>query len=194
LEHTLLPASSAVYYLDMGRLKGSDAVILSRQLQAMLCHDLSLDSSVGLSRGKFPALVAARVTRPDSPRLIGPGEEGAFLSSYPVSTLPLKKEMSERLEMFGILTLGAFAKLPGAAVLSQFGKKGLALHQLAQGNDTRPVTSRPRRQSVRLREHLEGGVNNQLVLETLRGTPAYLEMDQVLATDLTLPASMSSAR
>ena len=69
-EHPLLPASSALYYLDLGKLRGSDAVIMAQQLQNILCRDLALDSSVGLSRGKFPALVAARVAQSDHPTVL----------------------------------------------------------------------------------------------------------------------------
>jgi nucleotidyltransferase/DNA polymerase involved in DNA repair len=166
-ESAILPASAGLYYLDLGKLRGSDAVSLAQRLQNLLRHNVALDSSVGLSRGKFPALVAARIAQPDHPRLVQLGDEGAFLARFPVSTLPLDRETSRRLEMFGIRTLGAFARLPNAAVLAQFGKEGRALHQLAQGHDTRQVVCPPRPPSERLHQYLEGGVDNRLVLEAL---------------------------
>ncbi len=167
LEHSLLPASSACYFLDLGKLKGSDALVLAQKMQHVLRDDLGLASSIGLSRGKFPALVASRVAALDRPRLLPPGEEGAFLAAYPVKILPLDRETGRRLEVFGLKTLDAFANLPRAAVIAQFGKEGRLLHELAQGNDPRPVIARPRTPSERLQETLDGTVDNRLVLEAL---------------------------
>jgi nucleotidyltransferase/DNA polymerase involved in DNA repair len=167
LEHALLPASTACYYLDLGKLRGSDALVLARHMQAVLSQTLALVSTIGLSRGKFPALVASRVAQPDQPKLILPGEEGRFLAPFPVSLLPLDRDASRRLGVFGIQTLGALAQLPRGAVLAQFGRDGRQLHALAQGNDPRPVIARPHKPSERLREALDGAVDNRLVLAAL---------------------------
>jgi nucleotidyltransferase/DNA polymerase involved in DNA repair len=167
LDETLLPASAAAYCLDLGKLRGSDAVGLARQMQRILRDNLGLCSSVGLARGKYPALVAARVTQANYPKLIAPGEEAAFLAPFSIYILPLDRETGRRLERFSIRTVGAFAALPGAAVLSQFGKAGRLCHQLARGQDTRPVTSRSRKPSERLCELFDSVVDNQLILQAV---------------------------
>jgi nucleotidyltransferase/DNA polymerase involved in DNA repair len=166
-DQSILPASAAIFYLDLGKLRPSEAVDLARQMQRVLRDALALSSTVGLSRGKFPALVAARVTQPAHPKLVAPGDEGAFLAPFTLDILPLNRETNRRLDKFGIRTLGAFAQLPAAAVLTQFGKEGRALHQWAQGRDTRLVVSRPRKPSERLRQSFDGAVENRLALEAV---------------------------
>jgi nucleotidyltransferase/DNA polymerase involved in DNA repair len=164
-DQLILPGSTAIFYLDLGKLRPSHAIVLAQQMLRTLRDDFRLCSSVGLARGKFPALIAARVTHPEYPKLIAPGEEKTFLAPYSITTLPLNRESSRRLEMFGIRTLGTFATLRGADVLTQFGKEGRVFHEWARGNDPRPVTSRPRKPSERLRESFDGAVEDRLVLE-----------------------------
>ena len=98
-----------------------------------------LDVRVGLGGGKFVAEQAARAARPGSGCLVPPGEERAFLSPLPLSTLPADPEMRRRLHVLGVRTLGALAALPRLAVVRQFGPHAGPLHDLARGVDLRPV-------------------------------------------------------
>jgi nucleotidyltransferase/DNA polymerase involved in DNA repair len=167
LEQPLLPASTACYYLDLGKLRGGDAVVIAQHTQSLLKDTLALDSLIGLSRGKFPALVASRTAQIDHPKLIQLGDEGDFLAPFAVNILPLDREASRRLEVFGIRTIGALARLPRAAVVAQFGKEGGFLHELSHGNDHRRVIARPHKPSEHLRKCLDGAVDNRLALEAL---------------------------
>jgi protein ImuB len=81
--------------------------------------------------------------------------------------LPLDKETSRRLNLLGIRSLGQLADLPAGAVLNQFGKQGKFLHGLASGRDSRSVVARPAKPTECIREVLEGGVEDRLVLESL---------------------------
>ncbi len=159
--------SGAIYYLDLGKLKRTDALSLAEQLHQSLLTQFGITTCMGLARGKFTAAAAVRFATPDSPKLIRLGFERQFLFRLPVSLLPLKKDMSRRLYLLGIHTVGAFALLPKDVVLNQFDKEGLFLHQLAQGKDTRVVTVRALKPKENIHKLLDGAVEDQTVLDRL---------------------------
>jgi len=97
---------------------------------------------VGWGRGKFVAWVAANRARPGEAVIVRPGEEGRFLASQPLGVLPLDPDTYRRLRQLGIKTLGALAALPEDAVVSQFGRPGRELWQLAAGRISEPVVGR----------------------------------------------------
>ena len=121
-------------YLDLGRLKPSDALELGEQMRAA-CAQLKLPASVGFAGGKFTAFVAAVSTT--ALRLVPPDAAAAFLAPLPVALLPLDGTMERELWLLGIERLGQFAALPRGAVLARFGKRGRLLHDLAAGRDGR---------------------------------------------------------
>jgi nucleotidyltransferase/DNA polymerase involved in DNA repair len=159
--------SAAMYYLDLGKLAAKDGLLLAEKIGELLLSEFGAPASIGLARSKFPAFVAARYSKPQYPTLIRPGEEGAYLASLPISLLPLGKELSHRLEAFGITTLGKLAVLPVGSVVMQLGKKGRFLHQLAQGNDTRPFVVSPKKPSYALSQQFDGAVEDRQVIENL---------------------------
>jgi len=97
---------------------------------------------VGWGHGKFVAWVAANRARPGEAVIVRPGEEGRFLASQPLGVLPLDPDTYRRLRQLGIKTLGALAALPEDAVVSQFGRPGRELWQLAAGRISEPVVGR----------------------------------------------------
>lgn len=159
--------SGAIYYLDLGKLKRAEALTLAEQLQQALTTKFGITACMGLASGKFTAAAAVRFATPDAPKLIRLGFERQFLSRLPVSLLPLNKDMSRRLYLLGIHTLGAFARLPKDVVLNQFGKDARFLHQLAQGKDTRAVAVRVVKPQESIHKFLDGAVEDQTVLDTL---------------------------
>jgi nucleotidyltransferase/DNA polymerase involved in DNA repair len=56
-----------------------------------------------------------------------------------VTTLPLDSDVLTQLRHLGIRTLGQYARLPVAGVLSRFGSSGRTAQRWAQGLDDRPV-------------------------------------------------------
>lgn len=123
-----------VVWLDVGT--GADAAILASQLRAGLREQAGLTAELGAAAGKFPAFAAA-VT--GGVTLISPGRERAMLAPRPVELLPLLPDERRHLALFGLRTLGHLAALPRAAALAQFGMRGKLLHQLACGEDPRPL-------------------------------------------------------
>jgi nucleotidyltransferase/DNA polymerase involved in DNA repair len=123
---------------DLARRFGRDP----RLAQAMAEEATSvsgLDVQIGIASGKFAARQAARAARPGGGYVVPPGQDRAFLSPLPLSTLPADPEMRRRLHLLGIRTLGALAALPRLAVVRQFGPHAGPLHDLACGVDPRPV-------------------------------------------------------
>ena len=135
-----------VLYLDargLGRRFASDNVLvdeLAREAEQIS----GLSIQVGVGEGKFVAEQAAQAACPGRGCAVPPGQERAFLSTLPLSTLPfalygVDLEMVRRLHLLGICTLGGFAALPRLAVVRQFGPDAGPLHDLSRGIDTRPV-------------------------------------------------------
>jgi len=70
---------------------------------------------------------------------VAPGEEGRVLGPLPIDVLPPDPEIFETLEMWGIRTLGEFARLPEIGIAERMGERGLRLHRLARGAIDRPL-------------------------------------------------------
>lgn len=134
-------AGPGFFFADVTGLErslGSDAR-LARQLAREAGQTTGLDSRVGLAGNRFTAEQAARAACPGGWCPVPPGQERAFLSPLPLSTLPADPEVVRRLQLLGIRTLGALAALPRLALIRQFGSQAGFLHDLASGNDPRPV-------------------------------------------------------
>jgi protein ImuB len=104
----------------------------------------------GIADGPFTAEQAARaaasVRAAERVLVVPPGESGAFLAPLSVAFLDGALEdapnLSNLLGRLGVHTLGDFAALEPDRVRERFGDRGLRLHALAGGADSRPV--RPR--------------------------------------------------
>ena len=92
----------------------------------------------GIGEGKFPALVAARSSDPLRAVKV-PEDPAAFLSSRPVSLLPVPDEIISALRRFGLHTLGQVAAMGLARMIDQFGPEGGWIWNLANGRDDRPL-------------------------------------------------------
>jgi DNA polymerase-4 len=106
----------------------------------------------GIARGKFMAEVAARlgaalgpdILRSASGRCVWVADHARAAVLAPLSPrlLPVSLPVRERLELFGIGTLGGLAQLRLSAVQAQFGREGRRAWLLAQGRDEEPLQPR----------------------------------------------------
>jgi protein ImuB len=71
--------------------------------------------------------------------VIEPGREAEVLGVLPIDALPPDPEIFETLDLWGIRTLGDFAKLPERGVAERLGDRGLRLQRLARGTLDRPL-------------------------------------------------------
>lgn len=112
---------------------------LANEVSRAIQQQTHLRPALGLASGKFPAYLAATAIGLNRALWITPGQERSFLAPFPIQRLPLDQELTRRLHLVGLKTVGQFAALPGGAVLTQFGPQGRQLHQLARGLDDRPL-------------------------------------------------------
>jgi hypothetical protein len=149
-------ATSAVWYTD-------DHAVLTPLLEKIE-KETGINAQVGSASSKFAARVAAAIAHPKAPYQVAEKQEAAFLAPYPVSLLPLDKQMKRRLPLLGITTLGALAALPRLAIWEQFGKHGRWLHELASGIDPRPLSPFKAPERLEAVEILEDGCSDRLSL------------------------------
>ncbi len=95
---------------------------------------------IGWASGKFIAWVAATRAKPGCPVIVPDHERRAYLSPQPVATLQIDSDTHRLLHQLGLTQLGDIARLPEAALVSQFGKEGRRIWQLASGATSDPVT------------------------------------------------------
>lgn len=125
-------ATSAVWYTD-------DPLMLAH-LRSAILELTGIQPQIGIADTKFVARVAAAVAKPGTVEQVAVGEEATFLAPYPVTLLPLTKDMARRLPLLGIDTLAQLTVLPRLAVWEQFGKAGRWVYDLACGRDIRPLS------------------------------------------------------
>ena len=75
--------------------------------------------------------------------VLHPGEEQRILSVLPVDALPPDPDLFETLDLWGIHTLGDFAKLPENGIAERLGPRGLWMQNLARGAVDRPLKPAP---------------------------------------------------
>jgi protein ImuB len=134
--------------LDTSAQPESPELALGRSLLGAT-EAASLPAKAGIASSKLAARVAAGL--PESPAIVPPGEEAAFLAPLPLARLlptleppeaPAILEIAATLARWGIQTIGDFARLPGSRVTSRLGSVGRELHATARGIDPRPLMPR----------------------------------------------------
>lgn len=160
-------------YLDLRDLEGGDAeaMALCRGQSEAIVRELRLEATVGVAANKFSAEAASLSIGLNRILALTAGTERAFLGGFPVSVLPVSGEVQRRLQLFGLRRLAQFARLPPAAVLSQFGWEGQRAHRLARGQDDRLVAAGQGEHSQQAAQQFDPPLDN---LETLAAVAAQL--------------------
>ncbi|MCW5954429.1 MAG: DNA polymerase Y family protein, partial [Propionibacteriaceae bacterium] len=97
------------------------------------------DGRAGVADGVFTAEQAARDADPI--RVVPAGGSAAFLAPLPIRRLD-DPELTSLLPRLGIRRLGDFATMDASQVRDRFGERGVRLHTLAAGADSRTVQPR----------------------------------------------------
>ena len=113
---------------------------LGRTLMLTAEKRAGLPVRVGVAASKLAARIAAG--KPGSPHVVAAGGEADFLAPMPLARISIQAKTLATLENWGIRTLGDFARLPEAEVVSRLGSAGEALQAVARGEDPRPLTPR----------------------------------------------------
>lgn len=162
----------ARYCLDLDGLPQSEAVTVVQEMGRQVRQETSFTPGIGVSADKFTAQIAATVCRPN--HLLPVAAEGAaeFLSSRPLSFLPLSKEQSRRLHLMGVQTLGQFAELPLTALREQFGADIERLHRMARGKANERLRPEPAARREELERRFDDALDNVHTLGAVLGQMA----------------------
>jgi nucleotidyltransferase/DNA polymerase involved in DNA repair len=97
-----------------------------------------VESRLGLAPEKFPAYVAAWDALPDR-AFKAPEDLAGFLSPKTIHLLPVEWGVRDRLDSFGLGTLGKIASQQVGPLQAQFGPTGRLIWELAQGINDQPL-------------------------------------------------------
>jgi nucleotidyltransferase/DNA polymerase involved in DNA repair len=107
-----------------------------------LCRDILklaskcgfIDGQIGIADTAFGALIASKIK---SRRwfIVSANKDASFLSTLPITHLPLSPEFQHVLHELGVKTMGQLAQLPVDRVIARFGEEGRIAHELASGFD-----------------------------------------------------------
>ena len=120
---------------DLRRVFNNDAAIATSLLNTV---PYTMSPRIGISVGKFPALIIARRAESGHARFVF-DDVRKTIASISVDLLPVSRDIKYQLRSFGLSTLGDVARIPSPGLQAQFGKIGFEIAQLSRGIDTSPV-------------------------------------------------------
>jgi DNA polymerase-4 len=111
-----------------------------REIKNRAEKELGIAVSVGVGPNKLMAKLATNKAKPGGLFEVNQGEEGAFLKSLDISTLPgIGPKTQVVLRMLNIHKIGDLWGLPRATLHSLFGLNGDELYLQSRGVDSRPL-------------------------------------------------------
>lgn len=116
-------------------LYGGEARLVNALLNSI---PQDLKPRIGVGEAKFPALVAARGSRPLGAARV-PADAAAFLAPCPVDLLPFSPEVRAAMHRFGLHVMGDVASMDQSLLIDQFGLDGKRAWELCRGIDDSPV-------------------------------------------------------
>jgi protein ImuB len=130
-------ADTGLVHVDvagLGRLIGPDAAIGARLVR--VARAVGLEARVGIAGSRAAARIAAHVGA--RVNVVPPGGERAALAPVALTGLGVPEELAHTLARWGVATLGELAALPRDGIAMRLGAPGLAVHDLACGQDREP--------------------------------------------------------
>ncbi len=117
-----------------------DGIAIAKQIKAAIREELNLTGSAGVAPSKFVAKVASDLDKPDGLVVVAPESVREFLEPLPIERMwGVGKKASAQLRSRGFQTIGDLARTPVESLEAVLGSWGRAVHELARGEDTRPV-------------------------------------------------------
>lgn len=148
---TLEPLGLDEVFVDLTgtELLWKDFTQLAFKTKDRVKKEIGITVSCGLSWQKTCAKVASGINKPDGFYKVEKGQERKFLAPLPLKELPGAGQATVKfLNSFGIYTIGDLAGLGLKKTELFLGKHGLALWQIATGQDDSSVTPPPPPKSV----------------------------------------------
>lgn len=157
-------------FLDVGGLRRhyGSPVEVGETIREEVRERLGLPASVGVAANKLLAKLASEEAKPDGLYHVPTAGQLEFLHRLPASSLSgVGPATLAGLERLGVVSVGDIAELPEAALSRVLGPThGRALHQLANGIDTRPVEPDSEAKSISVEETYEVDLAGEYVMQT----------------------------
>lgn len=134
------PVELGCAYFDVTGVRGERE--LATEIAEAVYRELGLRAQLGVASGKFVARTAAMLAVAGNPIIVESGEEAGFLAPLRIDILPCSMETKARLCLLGVRLVGKLAAFSKEALISQFGKEGELLYNLAHGIDNAPLVPR----------------------------------------------------
>ncbi|HEY0797564.1 MAG TPA: DNA polymerase IV, partial [Candidatus Baltobacteraceae bacterium] len=148
-------------FVDLGPIDLTQAHARAAAIRERIRADIGLSISAGVAAQMMVAKIACDEAKPNGLLSIEPGTGAAYLAPKSVSLLwGVGPKTHARLLAEKIETIGQLAALDDAHLAALFGRSGRHLRDLAQGNDTREVTSERETRSVSSEQTFEYDLHN----------------------------------
>lgn len=160
------PLSLDEAYLDVTVNKQGlpTATAVARSIRAEIAALTGLTASAGVAPNKYLAKIASDWRKPDGLFVIQPAAIEAFIAALPVARLPGVGAATEaQLKTLGVTTVADLKAIDARALLAKFGRYGQRLHELARGEDHRPVVADRPVQSISAEQTFEHDLPPALV-------------------------------
>lgn len=137
------------------------ATRMAQALKQQVRAATGITISAGVAPNKFLAKIASDWRKPDGLFVITPAQVAAFVRDLPVERLHgVGQVTAGRLHQMGIVTCADLSALPLQTLTTQFGRYGIQLHQMAQGEDDRPVRVSREVKSISVEQTFEYNLPN----------------------------------
>jgi len=121
----------------------------ARHVKQRIEREVGVPASVGVAPNMSAAKIASDHDKPDGLVVVEPDEIREFLDPLPVSSVHgVGPVTADRLSEMGVETAGDLAEADPSALRSQFGSRGVELHERARGHDDREITPTGRPKSL----------------------------------------------
>ena len=120
----------------------SSGRVVAESIRMQIRDELRLTASAGIAPNKFLSKIASDWRKPDGLMEILPEGVESFVQNLPVGKIPgVGKVTAERLEGFGLRTMGEIRLYGRHAMEAAFGRAGGRLYELSCGIDEREVVA-----------------------------------------------------
>ena len=152
------------WFIPAAHRTPSDERRLGAAIGDGLTATLGLDGRLAIASGKSIARIAAQRSPPGVVTVVVNPETAAYLAPLPIALLPLSERAIERLKLLGIMTIGAFARLPLDTLPRRFGREAIPAWQLARGDDPAPFVPSQRPELLTLRQSFDPPVEDRTII------------------------------
>ena len=136
-------------YIDITHLveRKSDWMKIAKRIRSCVYHKTGYTCSVGVSESTTVAKIASGHQKPSGITIVH--DPKRFLSPLPIGTIPgIGKKSVPHYNKLGIQTIMDFAKKDIFFILQHFGKQGIKIHKLANGEYFNEITLSSREKSI----------------------------------------------